>query len=121
MQMPKYDIYDYGFGTVWSDVHVSYREGYYTSVTDYHEHSFYEINLILRCLCSLPRITKFFNTFSCTDVFEITTGTVDGTLGIIVPAFDDYSWHPRTSIRYSSASAYSSEIVPLVLRTCSAT
>ena len=41
------DLYDYGFGSVWNDVFVTHREGYYTSVTDYHEHNFYEINLIL--------------------------------------------------------------------------
>lgn len=42
--MPKYDQ---GFGAVWSDAAVFYREGNGTSVTDYHEHDFYEINLIL--------------------------------------------------------------------------
>lgn len=30
----------------WADVFVERREGYRTSVTDYHEHAFYEINLI---------------------------------------------------------------------------
>lgn len=40
-------MYDYGFGTAWKTVHVEKREGYYTSVTDFHEHDFYEINLIL--------------------------------------------------------------------------
>ena len=45
--MAKKDLYDYGFGTVWQDVYVCEREGYATSVTDYHEHDFYEINLIL--------------------------------------------------------------------------
>lgn len=39
--------YRQGFGDVWTDVAVAYHEGYYTSVTDYHEHDFYEINLIL--------------------------------------------------------------------------
>ena len=41
------DIYDYGFGVEWNDVLVTRRDGFYTSVTDYHEHDFYEINLIL--------------------------------------------------------------------------
>jgi AraC-like DNA-binding protein len=41
------DLYDYGFKKVWNDVFIAHREGYYTSVTDYHEHDFYEINLIL--------------------------------------------------------------------------
>ncbi len=40
-------LYDYNFGTVWNTFHVEQREGYYTSVTDYHKHDFYEINLIL--------------------------------------------------------------------------
>lgn len=39
--------YDHGFGTLWTDVSVRTREGYSTSVTDYHRHDFYEINLIL--------------------------------------------------------------------------
>ena len=41
------DLYDFGFGTVWKEIYVSRRAGYSTSVTDYHEHGFYEINLIL--------------------------------------------------------------------------
>lgn len=45
--MQKYDAYGHGFGDVWKDVYVHSREGYSTSVTDYHEHGFYEINLIL--------------------------------------------------------------------------
>lgn len=45
--MEKSDAYDYGFGKVWNEVYVNYREGYSTSVIDYHKHSFYEINLIL--------------------------------------------------------------------------
>ncbi len=36
-----------GTGRVWEDVFVERRQGYSTSVTDYHEHGFYEINLIL--------------------------------------------------------------------------
>lgn len=39
--------YDYGYGSVWNDIFIQRRAGYYTSVTDYHEHDFYEINLIL--------------------------------------------------------------------------
>ena len=45
--MKHLDIYDYGFGINWKDILVTRRDGYYTSVTDYHEHDFYEINLIL--------------------------------------------------------------------------
>ncbi len=45
--MSEKDLYDFGFGTVWRDIHVNRRAGYFTSVTDYHEHDFYEINLIL--------------------------------------------------------------------------
>ncbi|MBQ7900911.1 MAG: helix-turn-helix transcriptional regulator [Clostridia bacterium] len=40
-------LYDYGYGSAWTDVHIDRREGYYTSVADYHEHDFYEINLIV--------------------------------------------------------------------------
>ena len=39
--------YDYNFGTAWETFHVERREAYSTSVTDYHKHGFYEINLIL--------------------------------------------------------------------------
>lgn len=45
--MKPIDVYNYGFGVEWQDVLVTRRDGYYTSVTDYHEHEFYEINLIL--------------------------------------------------------------------------
>ena len=45
--MSEKDLYDYGFGSVWKEIHVNHRAGYSTSVTDYHEHDFYEINLIL--------------------------------------------------------------------------
>ena len=41
------DRYDHGFGDKWTEVYVHSREGYSTSVTDYHKHGFYEINLIL--------------------------------------------------------------------------
>ena len=43
----KKAIYDHGYGEEWKDVYVYDREGYYTSVADFHEHDFYEINLIL--------------------------------------------------------------------------
>ena len=39
--------YDYGYGKIWKDIYVERKEGYKTSVVDYHEHEFYEINLIL--------------------------------------------------------------------------
>ena len=45
--LSKTNLYDQGLGKIWHDVYVNYREGYSTSVTDYHEHEFYEINLIL--------------------------------------------------------------------------
>ena len=45
--MEKYDIYSYGYGTVWQDVCVYHKEAYSTSVSDFHEHGFYEINLII--------------------------------------------------------------------------
>ena len=45
--MEKQDIYGYGFGTVWRDVCVYHKEAYSTSVSDFHEHDFYEINFIL--------------------------------------------------------------------------
>lgn len=41
------DAYGHGFGELWNDVYVHRREGYSTSVRDYHAHDFYEINLIL--------------------------------------------------------------------------
>lgn len=40
-------LYDYGFGKVWENVHIIRRARYYSSVTDYHKHDFYEINLVL--------------------------------------------------------------------------
>ncbi len=43
----KNGLYDHGFGTDWSDLYIQRREGYYTSVADFHQHPFYEINLIL--------------------------------------------------------------------------
>ncbi len=39
--------YEYGFGEEWKDFRVNCREGYSTSVSDFHEHEFYEVNLIL--------------------------------------------------------------------------
>ena len=40
------DSFYLGYGSEWNDVFVKQREGYSTSVTDYHEHEFYELNLI---------------------------------------------------------------------------
>ncbi|MBE6557337.1 MAG: helix-turn-helix domain-containing protein [Ruminococcaceae bacterium] len=40
-------LHDHGFGSVWTDIYVNRRQGYYTSVNDYHKHTFYEVNLIL--------------------------------------------------------------------------
>ena len=40
-------LYDYGFGTLWTERLVYRKEGRSTSVADLHEHDFYEINLIL--------------------------------------------------------------------------
>ena len=39
--------YDHGYGSSWRDVLVYRREGYTTSVADYHQHAYYELNLIL--------------------------------------------------------------------------
>ena len=39
--------YDHGFGKDWQEVLVYRREGYTTSVANFHEHAFYEVNLIL--------------------------------------------------------------------------
>ncbi len=43
----KNPSYDHGYGQLWSDIFVEERKRYKTSVTDLHEHDFYEINLIL--------------------------------------------------------------------------
>ncbi len=43
----KNTLYDHGYHTKWTDVYVETRDRYQTSVTDFHEHDFYEINLIL--------------------------------------------------------------------------
>jgi len=43
----KNTSYDHGYGIRWTDVFVEKRDRYQTSVTDFHEHDFYEINLIL--------------------------------------------------------------------------
>ncbi len=40
-------LYDYGYKEKWNDFHIDYKEGYYTSVTGFHKHDFYEINIIL--------------------------------------------------------------------------
>lgn len=39
--------YEHGYGIDWQDFHVRYREAYHTSVTDFHVHDFFEVNLIL--------------------------------------------------------------------------
>ncbi len=39
--------YDREYGTRWTEMLTEYREGYSTSVNDYHEHEFYEVTLIL--------------------------------------------------------------------------
>ena len=38
--------YDHGYGKDWTDVLVYRREGYTTSVADYHRHAYFEVNLI---------------------------------------------------------------------------
>ncbi len=43
----KNELYDHGYQKEWTDIYVEKRERYKTSVTDFHEHDFYEINLIL--------------------------------------------------------------------------
>ncbi len=43
----KNRLYDHGFGNVWNDLHIHENQGYYSSVADFHEHDFYEINIIL--------------------------------------------------------------------------
>ena len=45
--MQDYNAFDFHFGVDWTEVCVARKEGYFTSVTDYHEHEFFEINLIL--------------------------------------------------------------------------
>ena len=39
--------YEHGYGTEWQDFRIKCRESYSTSVTDFHEHEFFEVNLIL--------------------------------------------------------------------------
>ena len=39
-------LYEHGYGEEWNDVLVYYKEGYTTSVANYHAHEFYEVNLI---------------------------------------------------------------------------
>lgn len=39
--------YEHGYGIEWQDFCVRYREAYHTSVTDFHVHDFFEVNLIL--------------------------------------------------------------------------
>lgn len=43
----KNAAFDNGYGSRWTDIYVTQKDGYYTSVTDFHEHDFYEMNLIL--------------------------------------------------------------------------
>lgn len=43
----KNPSYDHSYGQLWNDIFVEERKRYKTSVTDLHEHDFYEINLIL--------------------------------------------------------------------------
>ena len=43
----KNTLHDLTYGTKWTDVCVEKRDRYKTSITDFHEHDFYEINLIL--------------------------------------------------------------------------
>ena len=40
-------LYDYGYGTRWTERFVYSKAAHFTSVVDFHEHDFYEINLIL--------------------------------------------------------------------------
>lgn len=40
-------LYDYGYKIKWNDFYIDYKEGYYTSVTGFHQHDFYEVNIIL--------------------------------------------------------------------------
>lgn len=39
--------YEHGYGTKWEDFLIQCKEAYSTSVTDFHEHEFYEVNFIL--------------------------------------------------------------------------
>lgn len=43
----KNTLHDHEYLTKWTDIYVKKRERYKTAVTDFHEHDFYEINLIL--------------------------------------------------------------------------
>ena len=43
----KNTLHDFEYGTKWKDVYIEKRDRYKTSITDFHEHDFYEINLIL--------------------------------------------------------------------------
>lgn len=45
--MTKRDPFDHGYGQLWQHAHVTARQGFHTSVADFHKHDFYEINLIL--------------------------------------------------------------------------
>lgn len=41
------DIFNDGFGTLWTDIRIQRKAAYITSVTSFHTHPFYEVNLIL--------------------------------------------------------------------------
>jgi len=43
----KNSLYDHGFRKVWNELFVYSSKGYITSVLDFHEHDFYEVNLVL--------------------------------------------------------------------------
>ena len=47
MKNALYGVYEHGYGESWENVLVYGREGYTTSVADYHSHGFYEVNIIL--------------------------------------------------------------------------
>ncbi len=43
----KNTLHDHEYLTKWKDIYIKKRERYKTAATDFHEHDFYEINLIL--------------------------------------------------------------------------
>ena len=47
MILLRQTTFDQGLGSEWNQLLVAERQGYSTSVADYHRHRFYEINLIL--------------------------------------------------------------------------
>ena len=40
-------VFDVSFKRDWNNIYVNHKEGFFTSVSDFHKHEFYEINLIL--------------------------------------------------------------------------